>query len=320
MGISQTLSNALSGLTAASRMAEVVASNTANALTDGYARREISLGAQVVGQQGAGVRVLSVDRIVNETLRSDLRLSDAAAQNASLRGDFLSTFEARIGTPEDTNSLSSKFAELEASLVEAGSRPESEARLSTVLNAAREVTGHLNSLSAELQDSRMDADRKIATQVDALNGALAQVDELNATILAGKAAGHDTNALKDQRQTLVDRISSIVPTHQVPRENDQIALFTTGGAVLLEGNPVEIGFTARGIVTPDMTHDGGGLSGLTLNGNDVSSDDDGFFGGGTLGALFAIRDTLAPNLQVQIDALSRNLIERVSDPAVDPTL
>ncbi|OOY22936.1 flagellar hook-associated protein FlgK [Thioclava sediminum] len=320
MGISQTLSNALSGLTAASRMAEVVASNTANALTDGYARREISLGAQVVGQQGAGVRVLSVDRIVNETLRSDLRLSDAAAQNASLRGDFLSTFEARIGTPEDANSLSSKFVEFEASLVEAGSRPESEARLSTVLSAARDVTGHLNTLSAELQDSRMDADRKIATQVDALNSALAQVDELNASILAGKAAGHDTNALKDQRQTLVDRISSIVPTRQVPRENDQIALFTTGGAVLLEGNRVEIGFTARGIITPDMTHDGGVLSGLTLNGNAVSSDDNGFFGGGTLGALFAVRDTLAPNLQVQVDALSRNLIERVSDPAVDPTL
>ncbi len=320
MGISQTLSNALSGLTAASRMAEVVASNTANALTEGYARREVSLGAHVVGQQGAGVRVLSVNRVVNETLRSDLRLSNAAAQNASLQGDFLSAFEARIGTPEDAGSLSSKFAEFEASLIEAGSRPESEARLATVLGAARAVTDHLNALSTHLQDRRMDADRQIASQVDTLNSALAQVDELNATILAGNAAGHDTNALKDQRQTLVDQISGIVPTRQVPRENDQIALFTTGGAVLLEGNPVEIGFSSSGLITPDMTYDGGVLSGLTLNGTSVSIDDDGFFGGGSLGALFAIRDTLAPNLQVQIDALSRDLIVRVSDPAVDPTL
>lgn len=320
MGISQTLSNALSGLTAASRMAEVVASNTANALTEGYARREVSLGAQMVGRQGAGVRVLSVDRIVNETLRSDLRLSDAATQNASLRYDFLSTFEARIGTPEDASSLSSKFAQFEASLVEAGSRPESEARLATVLDSARAVTDHLNALSAHLQDSRMTADRQIAAQVDTLNTALSQVDELNATILAGKAAGHDTNALKDQRQTLVDQISSIVPIRQATRENDQIALFTTGGAVLLEGNPVEIGFTSTGIITPDMTYVGGTLSGLTLNGNAVSIDEGGFLGGGSLGALFTIRDTLAPDQQIQIDALSRDLIERVSDPAIDPTL
>ncbi|OWY13241.1 flagellar hook-associated protein FlgK [Thioclava sp. F34-6] len=320
MGISQTLSNALSGLTAASRMVEVVASNTANALTEGYARREVSLGAQMVGRQGAGVRVLSVDRIVNETLRSDLRLSDAATQNASLRYDFLSTFEARIGTPEDASSLSSKFAQFEASLVEAGSRPESEARLATVLDSARAVTDHLNALSAHLQDSRMTADRQIAAQVDTLNTALSQVDELNATILAGKAAGHDTNAIKDQRQTLVDQISSIVPIRQATRENDQIALFTTGGAVLLEGNPVEIGFISTGIITPDMTYVGGTLSGLTLNGNAVSIDEDGFLGGGSLGALFTIRDTLAPDQQIQIDALSRDLIERVSDPAIDPTL
>ncbi|PWE50274.1 flagellar hook-associated protein FlgK [Thioclava sp. NG1] len=320
MGISQTLSNALSGLTAASRMAEVVASNTANALTEGYARREVSLGAQMVGRQGAGVRVLSVDRIVNETLRSDLRLSEAATQNASLRYDFLSTFEARIGTPEDASSLSSKFAQFEASLVEAGSRPESEARLATVLDSARAVTDHLNALSAHLQDSRMTADRQIAAQVDTLNTALSQVDELNATILAGKAAGHDTNALKDQRQTLVDQISSIVPIRQAARENDQIALFTTGGAVLLEGNPVEIGFTSTGIITPDMTYVGGTLSGLTLNGNAVSIDEGRFLGGGSLGALFTIRDTLAPDQQIQIDALSRDLIERVSDPAIDPTL
>ncbi|OWY02783.1 flagellar hook-associated protein FlgK [Thioclava sp. F1Mire-8] len=320
MGISQTLSNALSGLTAASRMAEVVASNTANALTEGYARREVSLGAQMVGRQGAGVRVLSVNRIVNETLRSDLRLSEAATQNASIRYDFLSTFEARIGTPEDASSLSSKFAQFEASLVEAGSRPESEARLATVLDSARAVTDHLNALSAHLQDSRMTADRQIAAQVDTLNTALSQVDELNASILAGKAAGHDTNALKDQRQTLVDQISSIVPIRQATRENDQIALFTTGGAALLEGNPVEIGFTSTGIITPDMTYVGGTLSGLTLNGNTVSMDEGGFLGGGSLGALFTIRDTLAPDQQIQIDALSRDLIERVSDPAIDPTL
>ena len=39
MSISASLSSALSGLTAASRRAEVVASNVANAMTEGYGRR-----------------------------------------------------------------------------------------------------------------------------------------------------------------------------------------------------------------------------------------------------------------------------------------
>lgn len=320
MSISQSLSNALSGLNAASRLADVVASNTANALTEGYARRELQLGAQVVGRSGAGVTVLGVDRMVTESLRSDLRLADASAQNATLRREFQADLETWIGDPEDPASLSQKLAGFESALIEAASRPESEARLATVLDAASLITEHLNGLSQSLQDTRISADQQIAAQVDSLNEALIQIDDLNATILAQRASGHDANALMDQRQALIDKVSQIVPVRQVARENDQISLFTTGGAVLLEGNPATIGFTPAGIITADMTQTSGALSGLTLNDMPISTADDRMMGGGSLGALFAIRDDLAPAAQTQIDAYARDLIERFSDPSAEPTL
>jgi flagellar hook-associated protein FlgK len=320
MSISQSLSNAVSGLNAASRMAEVVASNTANALTEGYARREIRLGAQALGGNGAGVRVLSVDRMVNEGLRSDLRLADAAAGNASLRSEFHAQLEGWLGTPEDPNSLSQKLADFEATLVEAASRPDSDARLAAVLESADAIATHLNSISRNLQETRIDADQQIAKQIGFLNDTLTQIDELNATILAERASGHDANALLDQRQALVDQVSQIVPVRQVARENDQIALFTTGGAILLEGTPARIGFIPTGIITADMTENGGALSALTLNGMAISSADERVMGGGTLGALFAIRDEIAPDAQSQIDAYASDLIGRFSDPALDPTL
>ena len=43
MSISSALSNALSGLNAVSRAADVVSSNVANAMTEGYGKREIEL-------------------------------------------------------------------------------------------------------------------------------------------------------------------------------------------------------------------------------------------------------------------------------------
>ena len=42
--------------------------------------------------------------------------------------------------------------------------------------------------------------------------------------------------------------------------------------------------------------------------------------GGSLAAQFAVRDSLAPEAQAKLDALARDLLERFSDPAVDPTL
>lgn len=320
MTLSASLANALSGLTASARAASVVSSNVANALTEGYARRELHLSAQSVGGTGAGVRIDGVTRIVDQALLGDRRLADAEAGNARLRSGFLSRIETLTGTPEEAGSLSGRIAQLESALIQASGSPDSQASLQAIADAAKGLAGHLNTLSDAVQQERMDADAGIAAQVRTLNDALVQIDRLNAEILAQTASGRDATALMDQRQTLVDRVAEIVPVREVARDNNQISLYTTGGAVLLEGNPVTVGFTAAGVITPDMTVASGALAGFTINGRAVSPGDDGVLGGGTLGALVAIRDTLAPAAQAQLDAVARDLVERFESPAIDPTL
>lgn len=320
MSLSTSLANALSGLNAASRAAEVVSSNVANVMTAGYARRELNLSPQSLGGNGAGVRIDSVTRAINQSVINDRRLADAEAGNTALRSDFLAGIEARIGLPGEPASLGARIDTLEAALIEATSRPDSAARLQGIADAAEALADHLNDLGGGLQQSRMDADASIARQVGRLNDTLSQIDRLNAEILTQRSSGRDATALMDQRQSLVDRVAEIVPVREVARQNDQIALFTTGGAILLEGNPAVIGFTPVGVITADMTLASGALSGLTINGQAVASGDGGVLGGGTLGAHFAIRDTLAPDVQEQLDAFARDLIGRFADPALDPTL
>lgn len=320
MSISGALSNALSGLTASARSAEVVSNNVSNALTEGYARRELGLSTRSLGGAGAGVKIDGVSRIVNQTILADRRLADAAAGNADLRQQFHAELEKSIGTADQPGSLTARMDDLESALIAAAGRPDSEARLQEVLASATALAGTINTVSDDVQAMRMAADQEIAAQVDALNDALVRIDELNATILAQRSSGGDATALMDQRQLLVDRVSAIVPVREVPRDNDQISLYTTGGAVLLEGNPVTVGFTAVGVITPDMTQASGALSGLTLNGRPMRTTEDGVLGGGTLSALFAVRDELAVSAQSQLDAVARDLIGRFAAPGVDPTL
>ena len=71
MSISGALSNALSGLTATSRSAEMVSNNLANALNENYARREVVLAARSHGATGQGVSVTGVQRNVDLALLSD---------------------------------------------------------------------------------------------------------------------------------------------------------------------------------------------------------------------------------------------------------
>lgn len=320
MTISGALSNAMSGLRAAGRGAELVSSNISNALTPGYGRRVLSLSSSEVGTYG-GVQVNGITRIVDAGLASDRRLADAEHGQANISANFFSRIDSLIGTPDNPASLSAQLSGFENNLITASSRPDAPERLSSAVAGARGLVNSINEAAAGIQDARSQADQTIETQVRELNSALSEVKALNSLISAARLQNGNVPSLQDQRQQVVDRIGALVPVREVPRDNGQIALYTTGGAVLIDGTAAQIGFTPVNLVTPYMSQSGGTLSGLTLNGNAIRTDaENGPLRGGAIGAQFAIRDEHGVEAQTQLDALARDLIERFQDPSVDGSL
>ena len=319
MSIAGALSNALSGLNVASRSAEMVSNNIANALNENYARREVILGARTLGGAGQGVSVTAVQRQVDLILLSDRRVAQAGAGDRQTRAQFYAQLETAIGNPGVEGSLSTRVAKLETALIEATSRPESEGRLASVADAARGLARQIGAVANSVQTARSEADRKIGADIGQVNAAMARVAEMNVEIREHLSSGRDPSAMMDQRQQLIDQIASVVPLREVPRDHGQIALFTTGGAVLVDGRAARFGFTSVGIVEADMTLASGGLSDLTLNGLPIATSGPySTISGGTLAANFAVRDELGPAAQARLDAVARDLAERFA--AIDPTL
>ncbi|PIE14127.1 MAG: flagellar hook-associated protein FlgK [Rhodobacterales bacterium] len=320
MSLTGAFSNALSGLNAASRAAQLTASNLSNVMTDGYARRELDVGARALGGVG-GVSVNGIVRHVDLGLISDRRAATSDFANTNRLAEYYSKLENLVGTPSDGDSLSARIADFESALISAASRPDIENRLDTVLQSARSVADTFASVSRGIQNMRSDADTEIGTTVERLNDALAETRELNLKIATATIKGRDTSAFEDQRQLLIDEISEIVPVKQVPRDLGAVALFTPGGAVILDGTAAEFEFSPVNLVTEHMTIGAGHLSGLSINGIDLSLDNEqGHIHGGRLAALFEIRDELAPAAQAQLDANARDLVERFQDSGLDPTL
>jgi flagellar hook-associated protein 1 len=321
MSLSLSLSSAVSGLQASARSAELVSSNVANALTDGYGRRDIQLTARSLGGTGSGVEITGVVRVTDQVLLSDRRVAQANMAGSAVLADAFARLEAAIGTPGDAASLGGKIAGLDSALLAATSRPDSEQRLAAVLTAAQGLATQLGKASIAVQMERERADDRVAENVKELNDTLAKVAALNAQILKQVVADRDASPLMDQRQQLIDKIAEIVPLRQIDRDTGQIALISTGGAVLLDGRPALFGFTPVGKVTPDMTLASGALSGLTLKGKPVTfGDGSGKLDGGAMAANFRLRDIEAPVQQVRLDALARDLIARFANPSVDTTL
>ncbi|MCF8510075.1 MAG: flagellar hook-associated protein FlgK [Rhodobacteraceae bacterium] len=321
MSISGGLSSALSGLTAAAKSVEVVSSNIANATTSGYGRREVLTTARTVGHSGQGVTVLGVRRHSDPVLLSDRRRAEATESERNTRAAFYTQLEAAVGTTDSPVSLGSRIADFDTALLEAASLPNSEARLARVVETARSLAAHINTASRAVQAARTSADDKIEADVNFLNRTLREIVGINDNIRASYAGSRDPSALLDQRQTLIDSISAVVPLREIARNDGQVALYTTGGAMLVDGSAATFGFNPVGMITAEMSVGIGSLSGLTLNGQPLAASGDlSLVEGGSLGAHFAVRDGLAPAAQEQLDALARDLLERFADPGVDPTL
>ncbi|TBN42488.1 flagellar hook-associated protein FlgK [Paracoccus subflavus] len=320
MSIARALGNALSGLTTTARGTEMVAANIANASTPGYARRDLVVSPQTVGGNAGGVRIDGVSRAVNASILSELRSAESARAEAATRLTFAAEIENAIGIAGNAGSLGSALNDFRAALGSAASRPDDEVRLTHAVDKARVLARQFNTISDKVQAARSAADQAIADDVATLNVSLTQVADLNRKITALEADGSDPSSLYDQRQGIISEIAKIVPVQEVMRPAGAVALFTAEGAVLLDGTvPTDFSFAAAGQITPDQTI-GAPLALLTQNGIDLSSPQMRLYGGGRLAANFAIRDELAPAAQSLVDDLAMDLHDRLTDPAVDPTL
>lgn len=317
MGISSALNNAASGLAASARAVQTASSNIANALTPGYAARQLELGAASPGGGGGGVRITGITRLVDPIVLGLQRDAGAAASASDAASGFWQRVEQSLGQPGE--GLSAALSAFDSALISASERPDLSTRLQSVLDGAAALADRLGTVETDVQRLRAQADAAIASDVKTLNAGLARVDALNEQIVAMRAGGQSTLGLEDERQQLISDLSEIVPLREYARDTGKVMLYAANGALLLDTRPGVFGFAAAPAVDATMTN-GAGLSGLTLDGRAVSTAETGPLGGGRLTAAFTLRDTDALAVQTQIDAFAADLIARFADPATDPTL
>lgn len=324
MTISSAMNIALSGLNTTGKLAEVTSGNLANALTDGYGRQSVGLSSSVLGGFGNGVAVTGVERAMSPELTSARRISDGELAGGQAGLDALVRLERSVGVAGGEDTLASRVIAFEAALRQLAETPELVPRQAAAAMAAKDVAAKLNQISTESARVRSTADAEITRQVDEVNGAMGKIARLNRQIQIFSASGRDTASLIDQREKLIDRVAAIVPIREQRRDDGVVELTTAEGLTLVDTKAQQIAFTPTPIITAPMRYDGGAgaLSGLTLNGVDITPGGPGSqsISGGSMAGLFAVRDVIAPEVSDRADALAADLIGRLAAPGVDPTL
>jgi flagellar hook-associated protein 1 FlgK len=307
MSLTSSLYTALTGLQTNQSAMRVLSNNITNANTPGYTRKIAELQSRVIAGTGAGVKLGSIDRYVDQALQVQLRNTTSDFNGLDVRQQFLKRMQDMFGSPDSDSSIASMMSGFSTSMTALTTNPESVSlRLDVVTNAQR-TAQNLNSMSADTQQLRQEADSQISASIDIVNAQLETIDKLNDQIVAARLRGVETGDLEDQRDLAVSKISEQMDVSTYTRENGQMVIFTKAGRTLLDGDPATITHTPAATLQAGLSYPGA-IDGINVNGQDITTE----IGSGKIAALVQLRDTTLPSFTAEINQLATKLRDEVN--------
>ncbi len=323
MSLSQALGISLSGLRATQSGLSLVAGNVANAQTPGYVRKSLSLETTIANGAGGGVRIATVNRVIDEYVQRQLRVETSGGSYAALRAEFYQRIQQLYGAPGSASSLESVYNSFTSSMQTLITSPESAAARSTVLSSAQVLTQYLNGLTTDIQSLREDAENSLADAVANANNAMQKIADINAQLAHSPETNATTAALKDQRDIYVEQLSTLMDIRVVVGEYNQYNVFTNSGIQLVGIQPSRLSFEAQGTVTPTSQWSAdpaqstlGSLKLLSPNGGVIDLFANNSIRSGKIAALVEMRDHILVEAQNQLDAMATAMAQALSDETI----
>ncbi|TDH38280.1 flagellar hook-associated protein FlgK [Pseudohoeflea suaedae] len=299
MSLTSAIRTAQSALSNNSTQTSVVSRNISNANNPDYNRRSAILASTTFG-----ATVANTERSQNQVLfNQGLQGTSASIGQATLLSG-LERLKSIFGGNDYETSPASLMASFRDTLSTFAVKPSEATLAESVIADANQLALGLQHASADVQQTRKDADKQIAIDVETLNTLLADFKKANDAVVGGTRAGRDVNSELDERDRILKRIVEIVPVDINMRDANDMALYTAGGLTLFETSPRTVTFAPTGGFDANITGNAVFIDGQPLevgSGAATSSQ-------GTLQANLQIRDEYAPGLQRQLDEIARGLI------------
>lgn len=299
---SDLLSIGKSGAQAARIALDVTAQNIANASSEGYVRRSVSLAelssTGAFGQAGAvslsGVRLQSVVRNADLFRQSEVRRTGADAARASAEVAGLENIESAV----EQTGVYPAIVQFEASLQRLVGDPVDPSLRTAVLEDARTMASTFAMAAGALDTAGQGLRFEAGAGVDQVNVLAGELARVNLRLARAADSSSDQSTLLDQRDALLEKLSgqaSITATINADRTVD-VRLGDASGPALVAGG-------AAGTLA--MTTAANGTIGFTLGGSAVA-----LTGGALAGKALAL-DKLA-DVRTRIDTLARTVIDTVN--------
>lgn len=323
MGLSISLSNALSGMNSTQKGLEILSNNVSNAGTPGYHRQTLGLIDKNT-IQSSFVNSAGVKRAFIASLQKQYSVTISSLGYSDLRATYLAQIEQLLGKPGDVAALSTVYQNFENSLQTLVTSPDDYATRANVVSNAQNLVETLNRLTKEIQTLRTDSETQLADNVNNLNKMLSSLADINNKLRDFSVQDSARLALLDERDRLVADISELVDVRVEYRSNDSVALMTNAGLGLLDNGATIFEFTSAGILNANSQfsvdknkNKVGTLIATTPSGYQINVIEQNMISSGRIGALIEMRDISLVELQGQLDDIAASISQALSTITIE---
>lgn len=318
MGLTTSLTNAVSGLRVNQDSLSILSRNIANSGTPGYHRQSLNI-VDYNSQDSTYARSVGTSRAFNASLQAyyNRQVSDTA--NSGVQASYLDRLQGFLGKPGAAGSLDTVFGNLQNAMQGIATSPDDYNSRAQAVAAAQSMVETMNRLSSSIQGMRQETEGQIATNVHNLNGMLSSLSEVNRRMLDLGMTDTARATLLDQRDRLVASVAEIVDVRADYRPDGSVALMTRSGVGLIDGGVSTFKFESAGNLSPNSTFDPDGskskvgrLTLTTPSGLTIDLVSQGVLQGGELGGLIALRDKTLVEAQEQLDEIASGLAQAFS--------
>lgn len=320
MSLTQALASALSGLNAAQTNLSIVAGNVANAQTPGYVTQAAVQVATASGDAGQGVRIASINRILDKFIQQQLRTETSGGSYADKRADFYRQLMQIYGQPGTSTSFDAVFNNFTSAIQQLTATPSSSAAQSQVVSTAQALAEQLNGATASVQTLRSQADQGIASDVQVVNNALQQIANINRQLAGGDVTDKMAVALEDQRDHYIDQLSQLMDIRVSTSSGNQVSVFTGSGDQLVGTDAAQLIFNPTGTITAAQQWNSdptkstlGTISMISPAGGSIDLVANGSIRSGEIAAYLNMRDSVLVQAQSQLDQIAAQMSAALSD-------
>lgn len=282
-----TYSTALSGLNAAQLGLATTSHNIANVNTEGYTRQRIDQSTsqpQLNGNLwvGSGTQVDTIKRIQNDFING--RLQELTSENSRLQTYHSLSTRLDNMMAADSLSLTPAMQEFFNAVDNLNSDPASQSARQVVIDSSENLASRFHTQFDQLDGLYEEVNSRIKSDVQDINSKAASIARLNEEIIAakGKSQGLPPNDLLDQRDQLLNDLSTYIDISTIEQDSGNIDVYIGNGISLVVGN------TSSSLTTTNNVFDAKRVEVAIDTGNGNSSVDS-LISGGTLGGALDFR-------------------------------